>query len=134
MLLRRIRNVAWLLVLVLVTGLTMPMLASAAPREATPPPHTHHHASGVEHTHSGKPGPDTATTPAHRTPGQSHHCPDCTTDAACALSCLGLAVLPITAQPTPSASIAVWSPTASNAPPGTPPHHDIDPPRPALNS
>ena len=134
MVLGRFRRFAWLLILILVTGLATPMFASAAPVEAIPVAMTHQHADGFVHSHGGQVGHGSASTSANRNSGNSPHCPGCLTDAACAVSCLGLAVLPFVAEWTVPPSVAAWNPAASSVRPGVAPMGDIDPPRPVLHS
>ena len=134
MVLARLRRFAWLLILVLVAGLATPMLASAASCDTTPASITHTHSDGTVHSHAARAGHDGAGAAADRNSGKSSHCPGCMTDAACAISCLGLAVLPVTAEWTASPSAAAWNPAASHARPGVAPADDIDPPRAVLPS
>lgn len=134
MVLSRIRRFAWLLVLVLVTGLTMPMLASAAPCDSVPASKSHQHADGSVHNHASNARHAGFSTAGDRSSGKSSHCPGCLTDAACAVSCLGVAVLHATADWTAIPSTAVWGVVASTAPPGIAPAGDIDPPRTVLHS
>jgi hypothetical protein len=72
MILARLRRFAWLLILVLVIGLGTPMLASAAPCDATPAAVTHRRADGVVHSHAGHEGVDKA---ADRDPGSPRTVP-----------------------------------------------------------
>ena len=132
--LARLRRFVWLLILVLVTGLAMPMLASAAPCDAAPISVTHQHADGTVHSHSDKAEHSENSAAGNQDIGKAHHCPGCMTDAACAVSCLGLAVLPTTVGWTAFSSNATWNPVASNVRPGVAPADDIDPPRPVLHS
>lgn len=132
--LARMRRFAWFLILVLVTGLTMPMFASAAPCDTVPATVTHQHADRVIHSHSAKAGHDGISAAANRDSGKTHHCPGCMTDAACAVSCLGLAVLSDTVESIPVPATAAWNPVVSQARPGVAPAGDIDPPRPVLHS
>ena len=134
MLLARIRRSAWLLILVLVTGLATPMFASAAPCDAAPAVSTHTHADGTVHSHVARTAHEGVGKTADRTSGKSSHCPGCLTNAACAVSCLGLAVLPVTAEWAAPGSAAAWNPEASHVLPGVSPSGDIDPPRPVFRS
>lgn len=134
MVLSRIRRFAWLLVLVLVAGLTMPMLASAAPCDTVPVSRTHGHADGSVHSHAPNAQHAGFGTPGDRSSEKSSHCPGCLIDAACAVSCLGVAVLHATADWTAMPSTAVWGVAAFSAPPGVAPAGDIDPPRTLLHS
>jgi hypothetical protein len=134
MVLARIRRFAWLLILVLVTGLAAPVLASAAPCDAAPAVSVHTHADGTVHSHAARVGHDGVGKAADRTSGKSSHCPGCLTDAACAVSCLGLAVLPVTADRAAPGAAAAWNPEASHVLPGVSPSGDIDPPRTVLRS
>ena len=132
--LARLRRFAWLLILVLVTGLATPMLASAAPCDVGQAAVTHRHADGSVHSHAARHGHDGVSRSADRDLGKSPHCPGCMTDAACAISCLGFAVLPVTAEWTAYLSAALWYQGASHALPGVAPLGDIDPPRIVLPS
>ena len=134
MALARLRRFAWLLMLVLVTGLGMPMLASAAPCDAAPTAVTHQHADGTAHSHLVRAEYGKVGASGNRDTGAPHHCPGCMTDAACAVSCLGLAVLPTTFDWAALSSTATWSPVVSHVRPGVAPADDIDPPRPVLHS
>lgn len=127
---RHIRRFAWLLILVLVTGLAMPVLASATPCAPAQAVSAHTHADGSTHSH-GNQGVGQASD-SH--PGKSHHCTDCVTGAACAVSCLGVAVLSMAATMTAPSSAAAWNTEASHVLPGVAPSGDIDPPRPVLHS
>jgi len=130
------RRLAWLLILVLGTGLCTPVLASATPTSTTPTSAamTHQHSDGSVHSHGGRPGQDGVGKAANQSTGKSPHCPGCMTDAACAVSCLGLAVLPVTAEWTASPLAATWNLAASNVLPGVAHPCDIDPPRTLLHS
>lgn len=130
----RTRRLAWLLILVLVTGLTTPVLSTAAPQGATPAAITHQHADGSVHSHIVRVLHDGVRAGADGSSGKIPHCPECLTHAACAVSCLGLAVLPVTAVWVAVTSAAVWNPTASQLRPGIAPADDIDPPRTVLHS
>lgn len=125
------RRLAWLLILVLGTGLCTPMLASATPTSAAM---THQHADGSVHSHGGRPVHAGIGKAADQSTGKSPHCPGCMTDAACAVSCLGLAVLPVTAEWTASPLAAAWNLAASTVLPGVAHPCDIDPPRTVLPS
>ena len=128
----RLCRFAWLLMLVFVAGLTAPVLASAALPGVTPAAATHLHVDGSVHSHGGQAGYLKAG--AGRDVGKSPQCPGCLTDAACAVSCLGLAVLSVTTEWTASLSIAAWNQTPSRSRAGVAPAGDIDPPRLVLRS
>jgi hypothetical protein len=134
MILARLRRFAWLLILVLVTGLSMPVLASGAPCDMPPAAVTHTNADGAVRSHAARAGHDGAGAAADRSSGKSSHCPGCMTDAACAGSCLGLAVLPVTGEWATSTSAASWNLAAPHARAGVTPAGDIDPPRVILPS
>lgn len=130
----RLRRLAWLLILVLVAGLATPAFASAAALIEPPAALTHRHADGSVHSHGGRAGDNATIAAADRHSGKSPHCPGCMTDAACAVSCLGVAVLPVTLDRVAFPSAAPWSRAVSHALPGVAPAGDIDPPRPVLHS
>jgi len=130
MVLARFRRCAWLLVLVLVAGLGTPVFASGTAHQPTPGAVTHVHADGSVHRH--------AVGAAHGRDGaavgglakQATHCPGCLMDADCAVSCLGMAVLPMDAGWSPPASPAAWTFPAAGTPVGVVPPGKADPPRP----
>lgn len=134
MILARLRRCAWVLLLALFTGVGLPLLASAAPgRQAGPGEHAtvvHVHAGGSVHSHAapGKaPAPGAGLADSD---GKPAHCPCCLTDAACALSCFGLAVLPAAVDWMPLPTATAWLPTMARLPPGVVPSNDLAPPRP----
>lgn len=135
--LARLRRFAVMLVLVLLTGLALPALAStlsrAAPAKADGAAALHVHADGKAHGHA-KPAEATgqqAVHAGHATPATAPcHCPGCLTAAECALSCLGAAVLPASVQPPAGSAARPWTaardlPLLAFVPAG-----DLDPPRP----
>ena len=130
----RFRRLAWLLILVLVTGISSPGFASAVPCDATLVAVTHHHADGSVHSPVDRAGHDGAGAIADRNSGKIPHCPGCMHDAACAGACLGVAVLAATAERMMPASAAVWNSAASNVLLGIAPADAIDPPRTVLYS
>ena len=134
MVLASVRRFAWLLILVLVTGLFMPMLASAAPCDDTPGISTHTHADGTVHSHSVRTEQPGVGKAVDHDSGKASHCPGCMTNAACAVSCLGLAVLPVTVNSLPLSSATAWNPETTHVLPGVAPPGDIDPPRPVFRS
>lgn len=136
--LARLRRVAVMLVLVLLTGLALPAFAStlAQPvpaRAARDDAAMHVHADGTAHRHA-KPSRPVATQLAdggRATPATAPcHCPGCLTAAECALSCLGAAVLPVSVQLPAGPAACTW--TAAPNPPllAFVPAGDLDPPRP----
>ena len=129
-----IRRFAWLLILVLVTGLAMPVLASATPCDSVQAVSAHTHADGSTHSHAIRIGNQGVGQAADRHPIKSHHCTDCLMGAACAVSCLGLAVLPVTSTIAAPSSAVSWNTEASHVLPSVAPSGDIDPPRPVLHS
>lgn len=133
MVLAGMRRFAWLLVLALVTGLTVPTLASAMPCDATPITMTHRHTDGTVHNHLVKAGYGRVNA-ASRNTAISPHCPGCMNDAACTMSCVGLAVLPHIAKLATFLSAATWSPVALLVRPGVGPADEIEPPRTILSS
>ena len=134
MVIARVRRFAWLLILVLVTGLASPMLASAATCDAPPAAMTHQHADGSVHSHHVKSRHDRVGATANRNAGGSQHCQGCLTEALCAWSCLDVAVLPASLIWSPVASAAAWPLASVHAPSGVAPLGDIEPPRPVLRS
>jgi len=127
-----LRRFAWLLVLVLSAGIAAPLLASAT---SAPPASVHvhageGHADGAMHYHEGAIGQRTAQIRADAPGGQPVHCLGCLTGAACALSCLGVAVLPVNTAWSPPALSMAWTSLPAGAPVGVAPPGDADPPRP----
>jgi len=132
MVLARLRRCAWLLVLVLGAGLSSPLLAIA--REPVTSVQTHIHDDGSTHSHRLQPG-QVADGPADGgSTGPSHHCPGCLTDATCAVSCLGVAVLPTALEWSAFTSGVTWNATTASLRLGVAPSGDPDPPRPVLRS
>ena len=133
----RLRRCAWLLALVLVTGLASPVLGAGSHCGPAPRPATHGHVDGSSHSHaapSGHIGSGAAQGGATDGPtDRSWHCPGCLT-AACGLSCLGMAVLPAAIDWTPCASVNGWVAATAGAPTGVAPAGDIEPPRPVFVS
>ncbi len=130
MVLARFRRCAWLLVLVLVAGLGTPAFASGTAHQPTPGTVSHVHADGSAHRHAVRAahGWDGATVAG--LVKQPSHCPGCLMDADCAVSCLGMAVLPMDAGWLPPASPAAWTSPATGTPVGVVPLGEADPPRP----
>lgn len=130
--LARLRRFAVMLVLVLCAGLAMPALSTPprADRHAA-----HVHGGGMTHIHAGpdRPAAEQAGTVGTVPPVKRPlHCPDCLTTADCALSCLGIVVLPASVQP-PAGSIArSWVATLDWPSLAFMPASDLDPPRPVL--
>ena len=91
---------------------------------------THVHADGSMHRHAAR--------AAHGQDGgavgglakQTTHCPGCLMDADCALSCLGMAVLPADAGWSPPAFVTAWTSPAAGTPTGVVLPGEADPPRP----
>lgn len=129
-----LRRLSWLLVLVLGTGLGTPLLATAAQGDATVGAVTHRHADGSVHSHGGIAGHNGAASAAGGNTRKPDHCKGCLTDAACAVSCLGMALLPATAEWRPISATAAWNPAAHPALPGVSPDGETDPPRPLFRS
>ena len=133
--LARFRRLAWVLVLVLLAGLASPAFASLpdAGQGAAVAPVAHVHADGTAHVHARPPASDgekaaaqVGTKPTKAPP----HCPGCLSAADCAISCLGMGLLPaLTAMPAGPARVA-WTASATPAPVGASPAGDLDPPRP----
>lgn len=138
MVLARFRRRVCLLILVLVTGLVLPALAAEAscPPSIGPAAHSaaHVHADESRHSHAAAAGnPHASVTPSGATERPAH-CLGCLTDAACACSCFGVAVLPASVDWLPIGSSAAWTMASVHAPRGVAPSGDIDPPRTVLLS
>lgn len=134
MVLARLRRCAWVLILVLLTGVSLLVLASAAPgrsmghgARATV---THVHADGTVHSHAAPGKPRAAGVGLTGSSERPSHCPCCLTDATCALSCFGVAVMPTFADWTPWPMNTSWLFAAAELPSGVAPSGDLDPPRP----
>ena len=133
MCLARLRGFAWIMVLVLTAGLATPVLASTfeqAARTVAPVPHVH--ADGSVHAHAVPRAADTPQVVETRVlPAKAPlHCPGCATAAECAVSCLGLGVLPASVLMSGQQMPQGWMLAALAEPTGTAPFGDIDPPRP----
>ena len=134
MVLARLRRCAWVLILVLLTGVSLPVLASAAPgRSANHGEHatmTHVHADGTVHSHAEPRKPQAVGVGLADSNERRSHCPCCLMDAACVLSCFGVVVMPPLADWTPSPTNTSWLFAAAGLPLGVAPPGDLDPPRP----
>lgn len=114
----------------MVTGVGMPAFAAGTVRQPAAGAVAHVHADGSVHRH--------AVLTAHEHDGaagggvakQLTHCPGCMMEADCALSCLGMAVLPAATGWSPSAIATAWAVPASATPMGVVPPGETDPPRP----
>ena len=134
--LARLRRFAVMLVLVLLTGVAMPALASTQARlvpagaDAAP---MHVHADGTVHSHA-KPAQATgqqATQAGYSTLAKVPlHCPCCLTAAECALSCMGSAVLPASIQLFAGSTARSWTAAPDWPSLAFVPASDLDPPRP----
>lgn len=127
----RFRCLAWLLVLVFSAGLAAPAFASLPVGQPGASAATHVHADGSAHTHGASPALGNVREAAKTWPAKAPlHCPGCATAAECAVSCIGLAVLPtpvvMPASILPQAWISADLATSS----GVAPVGDLDPPRP----
>ena len=129
MVISRMRRCAWLLILVFVTGLGAPVLASVAPSGPVPVSVTHQHTHGVAHSHIGASIPGVAAVSAVRSGIKPPHCTDCLTGAACAISCLGVAILSGAMSWTAPVSAAIWVPGSPPVWSGFTPAGESDPPR-----
>lgn len=130
----RKRRCAWLLILVFVTGLGAPVFASAAPGGPAPVAVTHQHAYRGAHSHVSAAIPVAAAMSAVRAGIKPPHCTDCLTNAACAISCLGVAILSGAMSWTAHVSAAIWVPGSPPVWSGFAPAGESDPPRPVLHS
>ena len=131
--LARLRRFARLLVLVLLAGLTMPAFAISFDAVGAPTG-VHAYVGDSVHDHAAAATADQvqAASPRHVRPGKAlQHCPGCLTAAECALSCLGLGLLPAPTVPVPYSPMAkTWPPSDSRTPVGIRPATELDPPRP----
>jgi len=133
MVMAHFRRFAWMLLLVLFAGVSLPMLASAGPspsaRRSEVTTVAHVHADGSAHTHTVK----VKVPPAGLiSVGPTASVPDCTcclTNAACALSCFGMALLPTTTDWAWSSTLTPWFHPVIGSPSGVGLPGDIDPPR-----
>ncbi len=132
--LRRLRHAAWVLVLVLATGLASPVFATNAPHPLVQDPAAtvHTHADGTSHSHAVVAGEDAANPLATGQTQRSYPCPGCLTGAACAMSCLGVALLPVSLGWEPPAVRQSWAMLALSVPDGVGPPGDLNPPRPVF--
>jgi len=129
MVLARFRRCAWLLVLVLVAGLGTPVFASGTAHQPTHGTMTHVHADGSAHRHAVRAdGRDGAAVGGLAK--QTTHCSGCLMDADCAVSCLGMAVLPMDAGWSLPAFTTAWTSPAAGTPVGVVLPGEADPPRP----
>lgn len=114
--LAHLRRLAWTLVLVLLAGLGTPAFASLADagHGGVLAPGAHVHSGGARHVHAKAP----------------QHCPGCLTPAECALSCLGVGLLPASVVVPASPAGTAWTASALPSPAGTAPAGDLDPPKP----
>ena len=115
--LSRLRAFAWVLALVLLTGLVAPVFASA--------PAGGHSHGGSGHSHAVL--PDGHTHADEAVPGVHD---DCLTEADCVLGHLGLALPSVTVLDLPHSARASYGRTGDSRQPGRLPDQDIDPPRP----
>lgn len=117
MCLTRLRAHAWLLALVLLTGLAAPVFASV--------PAKHHSHGGPAHSHAGlSDGHSDADKPV---PGVHD---ECLTEADCILGHLGLALPSMASIALPGPTRASYGLSRNSRQPGRMPDQDIDPPRP----
>ena len=133
--LARFRRFAWMLVLVLVTGLAAPAFASALGTAdgILPTLGAHVHSDGTVHVHAKPPahGKAQLSDPASAKPTKAaHHCPGCLTTAECAIACLGVGLLPASVAVPASPAGPAWIASAVPSPAGAALAGDLDPPRP----
>lgn len=117
MCLTRLRAFAWVLALVLLTGLAAPVFASvpAGSHSHDRPEHSHAGLSDG-HSHADKPVPGVHD--------------DCLTEADCVLGHLGLALPSMASIVLPFPARASYGLAGNSRQPGRLPDQDIDPPRP----
>ncbi len=133
MVMARFRQFAWMLLLVLFAGVSLPVLASAGPSfaqaRAKVATVSHVHADGTAHTHAVKADVRTSDIKAVPSKVKTTDCSCCLTNTACALSCFGMALLPMNVDWAWASTLMPWSYAVVSAPSGVGPSGDIDPPR-----